>query len=1218
MRAGKPLAWRPSETSFLAVPENLPQRPQVLPVPIRYERSIHDVTEAKAARRADIERRCMLLEPPLKANVLQHMDAFQAAVQIPSFMTDTAWDVLKPRLLAQREAAESRENERIHQEMLLQVQTEELRQQEEHERDSKDNFEKEWESAQAPIRLRLGAYADQMIKQSWKGGASITNENSPKFAVDVLLWARERFFDDQQKQDETLRAAGGEVMPDEPDAPPTRRLILENMKWLYENKIRPYTDDFQRDLFLCSSCDGKSYGFEAVIQHYAAKHTTAMSMGNIVVHWRADWPDQPPFNSNPLAAIAAQSAAPPTPVGGSEAQTNGIEQNHQALYAGQVQNTVPMVQNGMSGYPASQYPSTAYPPQYQTQPSQLSFASQPALPYQGQPAGGKMQPSMYSVGSTYQTPLTANSTYGGVYNQGMGHSYPIQHYATTNGQIVYPGVSQATTTASAYISYASTTASNYPAITHPTNPMPQSNATPDSAALAPAQAADLYNKQMDEMAMHAREVWFTTSGIKDMPHSVRIFIVIHQVSSRFAKTYTNEPSLSMFLDGLNRVAAMRPVRSVNGLTCATCAATGEDSETHSDPQSQNAPGGQKTFTLPLILNHFRTAHLELAAQQTDQVRKPDWRYEMIQLPDTTTISNIINAQGMDNKKLQLLSEVFPGLFPAQMPKATAAEQLYSMMKPERDQESAFSILQKIKANQTAQTIIAYDSVPEIQPYEPRFDENLPDSRPYSPATARASESPGENEYDPRRPEFLGRMVTPKSAAALTRKATAQENEGTIKSSVAHVHAPSPPSSNSYANPNPSDSASLRQDHTHETGDRTNIYPAASPEVLLRTNAFDNTNGGSHRFEYSSNRSPQTLPKVQQIEHVRYPVNGSLSQSGFDSEQQTPSSKTFVGSEAEKFLREFEANSSIRRAMPVLAHDRYGTPPPLREDQDRFYARRHSPSMEPASQTTHEMGQRGKPNMQHQAVAFQDQWSRQSSQPRGTPLPLNYAALDRRYHDTRDQDPLDETRRVYEADSRVHYPQHDYQHTNAIHHANNENIARPLVTRYYSTQQPLPVQYRERSRSPRVVALPAAHYRQRSPIETVPRQEYYYQVPVAASAESRDRQSVYYNYPPAQEEYTYVRDHQPSETLPPRRVEYIPVREDEYGLQQERYVITQPAPEVGPAGERVRYVRYPQEQVYEQPGSGSYYADQAVYEPRQTRAVYQPMEGPGIPMQRPRY
>ena len=1180
----------------------------------RFERSMHDVTEAKAARRAEIERRCMLIDPPLKANVLQHMDAFQAAVQIPSYLTETAWDVLKPRLLAQRDAAEGRENERIHQEMIIQVQTEELRQQEEYEKDSKDNLEKEWEAAQAPIRLRLGAYADQMIKQSWKGGASITKENSPKFAVDVLLWARERFFDDQQKQDETLRAAGGEVIPDEPDGPPTRRLILENMKWLHENKIRPYTDDFQRDLFLCSSCEGKFYGFEGVIQHYAAKHTSSMSLGNVVVHWRADWPDQPPFNSDPLATVSSQQTAP-TSGAGPQAQLNGIDQSHQTLFGVQGQDAVPIIQNNLPVYPSSHYPSTGFPMPYQVQPNQASFPQQ-GLPYSGQVASGQVHSSVYDVGPSNQAPLTTNPGYGGTYANNGGQSYSLPSYATPNGQALYSNNSQATTTVTAYSPFSGATATHYQAAALPQNTVPLSNGTPENVASVPAQAADLYNKQMDEMAVHAREVWFTTSGIKDIPHNVRIYIVIQQVSSRFAKKYTNEPSLSMFLDGLNRVAAMRPVRSVNGLVCAICAMNEGDVAGHADPQAQNASGVKRSFTLPLILNHFRTTHLEHAAQQPGQVRKPDWRYEMIQLPDAATISNIVYAHGMDNKKLQLLSEVFPGLFPSQLPKATSAEQYYSLLKPEGGQDGALSVLQKIKVNQAVQSSTTYTTLPGIQSYDSGYNEDLPDSRTYSPATARASEPPGEDEYDPRRPEFLGRMVTPNSAGALTRKVAVPENDISAKPSIAYAPAPSPGQNHSQTYSDRSDRAYLRSAQVQESNSQLNGHSGISPGYGGNASAIISTNGGSRHANQSNSTSARSPPAVMQIEHSEHPTNGTLNQSDYKSEHQTPSSKTFAGSEAEKFLKDFEANNTIRRPLPASTNNIYEPSP--QEEQVKLYKRRRSPSIEQPNHRSYEMSQRGGSGIPYSTAVYHDQWSRQSSQPRGTPIPLNYAAPEGRYYAPREQGPLGDVRRAYEGDPRTQYHQYDVQHTNAAHHTSNERLVQPSMSRYYDAEQSLPVQYRERSRSPRVVTLPPGHYHQRSPIETA-RPEYYYQVPVAARAGSRERQPIYVNYPPAQEEYTYVRGREASEAPPPRRVEYIPVREDEYGLaHQSRYVIAQPAAEAGGASEHVRYVRYPQEQVYEQPGAGTYYADQAMYEPRQTRAVYQPMEGVGIPMQRPRY
>ncbi|KAL1965319.1 hypothetical protein VTN77DRAFT_5921 [Rasamsonia byssochlamydoides] len=94
------------------------------PQPPRAERSLRDVNEAKALRRAEIERRCLDLDPPLTAAVLSHMDSFSAAIQIPHPFTDRDWDILKPRLLAQREIAERREQERLKQSQLLQAKSE--------------------------------------------------------------------------------------------------------------------------------------------------------------------------------------------------------------------------------------------------------------------------------------------------------------------------------------------------------------------------------------------------------------------------------------------------------------------------------------------------------------------------------------------------------------------------------------------------------------------------------------------------------------------------------------------------------------------------------------------------------------------------------------------------------------------------------------------------------------------------------------------------------------------------------------------------------------------------------------------------------------------------------------------------------------------------------------------------------------------------------------
>lgn len=191
----------------------------------------------------------------------------------------------------------------------LEVLAEEYRQRRHQEaqlKETKDNFDREWEIFQTPVRNRIGALANDIIETRWAGAKSITKDTSPKFAADVLVNVRQRFYAEIAQEDEAALAAGGPVKTDSPNGPPTRKLILENMKWLFDTKIKPLTDHFQRELFLCNGCDGnfKFYGFEGVIQHYAAKHTTTLSMGNIVVHWRAEWPEHPP--STPILAWPKQ------------------------------------------------------------------------------------------------------------------------------------------------------------------------------------------------------------------------------------------------------------------------------------------------------------------------------------------------------------------------------------------------------------------------------------------------------------------------------------------------------------------------------------------------------------------------------------------------------------------------------------------------------------------------------------------------------------------------------------------------------------------------------------------------------------------------------------------------------------------------------------------------------------------------------------------------
>jgi len=82
-----------------------PSQPEPPPAAYSLGENKQDATEAKQARKSEIERRCGELEDPISSNVLQHMDLFRAC-QVPAPITDDAWEVLKPQLLARRDAAQ--------------------------------------------------------------------------------------------------------------------------------------------------------------------------------------------------------------------------------------------------------------------------------------------------------------------------------------------------------------------------------------------------------------------------------------------------------------------------------------------------------------------------------------------------------------------------------------------------------------------------------------------------------------------------------------------------------------------------------------------------------------------------------------------------------------------------------------------------------------------------------------------------------------------------------------------------------------------------------------------------------------------------------------------------------------------------------------------------------------------------------------------------------
>ena len=74
-------------------------------------RTNEEAERLKLARRTEIECRCSELNRLISPSLLTNMPSFQASLHILKPLDDTGWDMLKPRLLAQRADAERREKE---------------------------------------------------------------------------------------------------------------------------------------------------------------------------------------------------------------------------------------------------------------------------------------------------------------------------------------------------------------------------------------------------------------------------------------------------------------------------------------------------------------------------------------------------------------------------------------------------------------------------------------------------------------------------------------------------------------------------------------------------------------------------------------------------------------------------------------------------------------------------------------------------------------------------------------------------------------------------------------------------------------------------------------------------------------------------------------------------------------------------------------------------
>ncbi|CAG7562195.1 unnamed protein product [Fusarium equiseti] len=566
-------------------------------VPTQQKRTREEAAQLKAQRRADIERRAILLDPPLTADVLAHIPSFQAALQLITPLDDSAWELLKPRLLAQREDAEQRVKQTSAKTQVLREKLGKKESEKQSVREPREVTDEEWDEIQGPVRARIAEYADEVI-EGWNNGAKIKKRTCPQFAAEVLLYVRKRFYAEVAKDTAALIAAGKEPIAEPPEGPWTQRLTLENMKWIFDIKVKSHTEPLRKELFLCNGCNGgtgalKFFGFEGVLQHYAAKHTTALSLGNVVVHWRAEWPEVPPFCPDPRMKEKVYHEKGPS----------RMQQPKDAPF----QHAYPNLQQGA--------PTGYLPPAYGVEPPPLPhYNSGPHMPMTPMAPYGQAGPHTY--GPPFSTQTYPESTVYGSYTP------------------LYPsGMPYGSQTHSNDYDYA--TSAPPPLEQFDNGPYSNHNNTKHAAAPGIHQQT-----QHETLTRSTQSAWSKVGSNKRVPPPVRALAVIHDAAKRFEETHHEPLQLEMFIDATEKSRKLHMVRSLNGVACRAC-----DSE---------------IFHLPKLARHFQAVHVELPRSQGQMPM--NWLTDMIKLPEQERLAGLADILREDSAAYSLVEEAIPWAF----------------------------------------------------------------------------------------------------------------------------------------------------------------------------------------------------------------------------------------------------------------------------------------------------------------------------------------------------------------------------------------------------------------------------------------------------------------------------------------------------------------------------------------------------------------------------
>ena len=636
----------------------------------------------------------------------------------------------------------------------------------------------------------------------------------------------------------------------------------------------------------------------------------------------------------------------------------------------------------------------------------------------------------------------------------------------------------------------------------------------------------------------------------------------------------------MFIDGLDHNAVMRPVRSVNGLGCRTCMKNGT---------------GAKLYTLPHLVNHFRTAHVE-SPQMLGYSQAPelDWKHVMIDYPDLSVISKLLNANGMTDAKLGLIAFAFPDAFPTSLPSLKSR----ANMGPHPTYRQELDVDARGVCEVPSNLLAALPSQYVDQSGDQSFDRPRSAFRALSPGrSSEPPEPPREDEYDPHRPAYLGKIVKFDGGFTQPHKAVPHSSlqNGHRYMSYAQQERSAMPPRLGDEQPNSGASALPRKINDSHFQESYEPFGSVTKPQSPMLDAVPWSGHHVHQHTGIQAKPPGPDNVVEHYGSVDFlkDDNGTL-----ENERLVESLTT--GKRGARGVSPPEAIDAADRFLSTLAPEREDARPHKRVSSDR--------DMERNSQAA---WMNGPPFKRRQQYVGHDCASDQRS---GDDVSVN-----RNENDVMAGNPRVAIPPNQRNDGQVVIPQrsgsytHFYDDLPPLSRAPLKSVrvdsSPPVRYAPYEDSEPVVLndrqdvngsvlkrprsgshtyqvssisRYRDQSASPQRPPMETALYQPRTPVEE-DRRDGAYQVRSPSSRRLNPSKRVpSYEYP-TRARYEYIDDPGFSNSHYPQRVEYVPIRYEEAGLRESaRYVITRPVEQMG--ADYVRYEPgYATEPVYERHG-----------------------------------